>query len=100
MATKLIIANNQPQAPQALSYYNGENIIKVDGQYFLIAQCDYGKMILFVLENEMEWNRKDNPVKIDEWSKLNTETIKNYIPEFSGKTVTRVNATITIQIND
>jgi hypothetical protein len=99
MTTKIIITDTQPQV-QELSYYNGENIIKVDDQYFLIAQCDYGKMILFVLENEMEWNRKDNPVKIDEWSKLNTETIKNYIPEFSGKTVTRVNATITIQIND
>lgn len=98
--TELVILNKQSQSIQKLSYYDGENVIKVDEQYYLIAQCDSGKIILFTIEDGMQWNRKLDPVTIDKWANLTTDTIKDYFPEFIGKVVTRVNAKITIEIND
>ncbi len=95
MATKININKQE----DSISYYDGHNVIKVDSQYYLIAQSDAGMMTLFELGDDMEWNRYFDPIKV-EWHKLNVNTIKDYIPEFSGKAVSKVKVMITIQIND
>ena len=80
--------------PHQLSYYDGENVFKVEDKYFLIAQCDGGKMILFSIADGMEWNREDDPVDV-RWNSLTTESIKSYFPEFKDSVVERVNVKIT-----
>ncbi len=95
--TTFIIPKQPPITERQLSYLNGENVFKVNDEYFLIAQCDAGMMILFYLETGMEWNRRTEPVKVS-WNSLTTETIKNYFPKFKDCVVERVNAKITFEI--
>lgn len=95
--TTIIKSEQKATDPASLSYYDGKNIIKVEDQFYLIAQCDYGKMVLFELMDRMEWNRNSEPINV-KWSDLNTETICDYYPEFQGKKVERVNCKITFEI--
>lgn len=94
----IIKVNPQPtKSPQSLSYLSGKNVFKVGERYFLIAQCDYGQMVIFDLKDDMEWNREFSPVMVT-WHELNTETIKEYFPSWKDEEIVRVNAKITIEI--
>lgn len=75
------------------------DVIRVNDEYFLIIQSDNATLILIELTTGIfEWNRSLDPVEIDSWPDLNTNNICNYVQEFSGKKIQKVNATITINI--
>lgn len=82
--------------PQPLFY---GDVIQVNEEYFLIIQSDNNTLILIdLITGIFEWNRAMDPVEIESWSDLNTDTIRNYVKEFTGKKIEKVNASITINI--
>lgn len=83
--------------PETLGYEQSKNIIKVENAYYLIAQVDYDKMVLFKIKGNMPWNRYVDPVSVN-WATLNTHNIQEVCPDFKDKKVERVVCNITFEI--